>query len=139
LNIQQIRAEARRCKRKFDIKYLMVDYVQLIQAQGYDDFRARVSFVSGQLKACAKELNIPVITLAQVTREAGKDGAMPRLEHLKESGSLEEDADVVILLHREKKHDNEEAIAIIAKQRNGPLGVVRLNFNGPLTRFTERD
>lgn len=139
LNIQQIRAEARRQKRKNDIKYVLVDYVQLIKAPGYTNRTDEVEFVCGQLKAMAKELNIPVIALAQINRESDKEKGLPRLDQLKGSGALEQDADVVLLLHREKKAVSEEAKLIIAKQRNGPLWIIDLWFDGSLTRFTERN
>lgn len=140
LNIQQIRAEARRQKRKNDIKYLMVDYLQLINSPGHDGRTAEIEHVSNQLKACAKELNIPVVALAQINRESDKEKSStpPQMHQLKGSGALEQDADVVILLHRPKENIDEDAEAIIAKQRNGPLKRIPLKFYGGLTRFTER-
>jgi replicative DNA helicase len=138
LNINEIRAEARRQKRKNDIKYLLVDYIQLIKSKGHDSRVAEVEYVSNQLKACAKELKIPVIALAQINRETEKEKGLPRIDQLKGSGAIEQDADVIILLHREKEAATEDAVAIVAKQRNGALKIIQLRFVGHLTRFTDR-
>lgn len=137
LNIYDIRAESRRAKRKHKIEYVIVDYLQLVKAPGCESRRVEVGEVSGQLKAMAKELKIPVIALCQLNR--GKEGEKraPRLDDLKESGDIEQDADVVLLLDRAKEHDNEEAKLYLAKQRNGPLGIVNMNYDGPTVRFTE--
>jgi replicative DNA helicase len=140
LSIQQIRAEARRQKRRNGIKYLMVDYIQLINSPGHDGRTSEVEHVCNQLKACAKELDIPVIALAQVNRESDKDknNTRPQMHQLKGSGALEQDADLIILLHRAKEAVDEDAEAIIAKQRNGPLKIIPLRFQGSITRFTEK-
>jgi replicative DNA helicase len=140
LNIQQIRAEARRQKRRNGIKYLMVDYIQLINSPGHDGRTSEVEHVCNQLKACAKELDIPVIALAQINRESDKDknNTRPQMHQLKGSGALEQDADLIILLHRAKEAVDEDAEAIIAKQRNGPLKIIPLRFQGSITRFTEK-
>jgi replicative DNA helicase len=105
-----------------------------------------VSQMSRYLKSLARELDIPVIVLSQLNRASeGREGHKPRMSDLRDSGSIEQDADVVLLLHREDYYhrgesedeytDNNEAEVIIAKQRNGPTGVVRLLFRGEYTRF----
>ncbi len=103
-----------------------------------------ISTISRYLKAMARELEVPVVVLSQLNRSPeGREGHRPRMSDLRESGSIEQDADVIMLLHREDYYhrgepdhvDSNTADVIIAKQRNGPTGVVTLNFNGKYTRF----
>src|SRR5688572_16347830 len=139
-----LRAKARRLKLQHDIKCIMVDYMQLMDNPGPESRQQQISEISRGLKAVARELGIPVIALSQLNRQSeGRDGHRPRMSDLRESGSIEQDADVVMLLHREDYYRQTEAdfqpdnIAevIIAKQRNGPTGTVKLTFLNKTTRF----
>lgn len=148
LKLGQLMAIARRLKQRHDIKLLIVDYLQLLSSesrQARDSRQNEVSEISRGMKAIAKELNIPVIALSQLNRNAEKDTSnRPKLSDLRESGSIEQDADVVMLLLRKEYYakDNEErdklkgqALVIIAKQRNGPTGDVDMTFIDQYTRF----
>ncbi|AQQ08631.1 Replicative DNA helicase [Sedimentisphaera cyanobacteriorum] len=141
----EIRAKARRLKAQYDIKAVFVDYLQLMSLGGRVESRQNeISAISRQLKAMARELDVPVIVLSQLNRAAEqREDHRPRMSDLRESGSIEQDADVVMLIHREDYYhrqeaeyefDNEAEI-IIAKQRNGPTGIVKLKFHGEFTRF----
>ena len=116
-------------------RMVIVDYLQLIRAPGFSDPKLRVSHVMKELVRISKELAIPVVVLAQVGRQA--EGQMPTLSDLKESGSIEEDSDTVILLHREKR-DSEELLCEVAKQRNGEIAKLTLAFrNGVVMAINE--
>jgi len=144
----EIAACARRLKRKNNLGLLVIDYLQLIQPDDPRDPRQeQVAKMARRLKALARELKIPVLCLAQLNRqmEQGKEGHRPRLSHLRESGAIEQDADVVMFVHREEYyHTREEAMEkgisgqadiIVAKQRNGPTGDVKLAWFSQFTRF----
>ena len=142
----EIRAKARRLKSRHDIQCIIVDYLQLMHlGSGRIESRQQeITTISRYLKALARELNIPVMVLSQLNRSPeGREGHRPRMSDLRESGSIEQDADVVMLLHREDYYhrgqdDYEEdntAELIIAKQRNGPTGTVKLTFREKITRF----
>lgn len=142
----ELRAKARRLKSKHDIRCIMVDYLQLMHlGSGRIESRQQeITAISRYLKALARELNIPVIVLSQLNRSPeGREGHRPRMSDLRESGSIEQDADVVMLLHREDYYHrgqddyepNNTAELIIAKQRNGPTGTVKLVFREKITRF----
>ncbi len=145
----EIRAKCRRLKSQYGIRCVVVDYLQLMSCGGRVESRQQeVSTMSRQLKALARELDVPVIVLSQLNRSPeGREGHRPRMSDLRDSGSIEQDADVVLLLHRESYYQRSEpdydpdgpdantAEVIIAKQRNGPTGVVKLVFNGQFTRF----
>jgi replicative DNA helicase len=144
LTILELRAKARRLKRQHDIKLLMIDYMQLMDNPGPDSRQQQISEISRGIKAVARELEIPVIALSQLNRASeGRDGHRPRMSDLRESGSIEQDADVIILLHREDYYRMSEpdfmpdniAEIIIAKQRNGPTGTVKLTFDNKTTTF----
>lgn len=142
LSLMQIRARARRMYQQHGIKLLMVDYISLIAAdKRHGEKRSEVvAQISHGLKQLAKELNIPVIVLCQLNRELEKDkNRKPRLSDLKESGGIEEDADVVFMLYNAGEDDvNKDLMTvgcIIAKQRNGPIGEVMLNFDRTRTRY----
>jgi replicative DNA helicase len=144
LTILDLRAKARRLKVKHDIKLLMIDYMQLMDNPGVESRQQQISEISRGVKAVARELEIPVICLSQLNRASeGRDGHRPRMSDLRESGSIEQDADVVMLLHREDYYRMQEpdfqpdniAEVIIAKQRNGPTGTVKLTFDNSTTRF----
>jgi replicative DNA helicase len=139
-----LRAKARRLKLQHDIKCVMLDYMQLMDNPGPENRQQQISEISRGIKAVARELNIPVIALSQLNRASeGRDGHRPRMSDLRESGSIEQDADVIMLLHREDYYRMAEpdfqpdniAEIIIAKQRNGPTGTVKLTFLNKTTRF----
>jgi len=140
----ELRAKARRLKLQHDIKCIMIDYMQLMDNPGPESRQQQISEISRGVKAVARELNIPVICLSQLNRQSeGRDGHRPRMSDLRESGSIEQDADVIMLLHREDYYRMSEpdfqpdniAEVIIAKQRNGPTGTVKLTFINKTTRF----
>ncbi len=140
----ELRAKARRLKLQHDIKCIMIDYMQLMDNPGPENRQQQISEISRGIKAVARELEIPVIALSQLNRASeGRDGHRPRMSDLRESGSIEQDADVIMLLHREDYYRMSEpdfvpdniAEVIIAKQRNGPTGTVKLTFDNKCTRF----
>ncbi len=144
LNILELRAKARRLHRKHNLRLIVVDYLQLIA--GTDSRVPReqqISEISRGVKGMAKELGLPVLVLSQLNRSSEKENRQPRISDLRESGSIEQDADVVFLLAtRQKSEDNagipqasHERDLIIAKQRNGPTGEVPLTFIPDFTRF----
>jgi replicative DNA helicase len=145
LTILQLRAKARRLKAAYDIKCVFVDYLQLMTYAGRADSRQeQITEISQGIKALARELRIPVVCAAQLNRgPTDRPTHRPRMSDLRESGSIEQDADVVALLHCEDYyHQGEEGYTptdvtelIVAKQRNGPMGVVRLRFISNYTRF----
>lgn len=142
LTIAAFRARARRAVAKHGVKLLIVDYLQLMKGstkRAQQDRRLEIDEISSGLKATAKELGVPVIALSQLNRDA-EERAEPKLSHLRESGSIEQDADVVALLHRpervtHKEEDRGKAVLILAKQRNGPVGRIELQFDAEITRF----
>ena len=150
LDVLELRAKARRMKRENNIRLLIIDYLQLLKPGSANRNATReneVSQMSGGIKSLAKELKIPIIVLAQLNRQAEQPGQKPRLSHLRESGAIEQDADVVALLHRERDlEENQGSSAregmdselIIAKHRNGPTGIVPLTFLPRYTRFESR-
>jgi replicative DNA helicase len=144
LTVLDLRAKARRLKLQQDIKCIMIDYMQLMDNPGPESRQQQISEISRGIKAVARELNVPVICLSQLNRQSeGRDGHRPRMSDLRESGSIEQDADVIALLHREDYYRMSEpdfqpdniAEVIIAKQRNGPTGTVKLTFLNKTTRF----
>ena len=143
ITIRELRAKARRLQsREGDLGLILVDYLQLMGGSGNSENRQQeVSEISRSLKALARELNVPIIALSQLSRtvEQTKD-KRPQLSHLRESGSLEQDADIVLFIHREEYYNEDTdrrgiADVIIAKHRNGPTGTVELAFQNELTRF----
>ena len=149
IDICQLRIRARRWKKKYGIELLVIDYMQLIHDREYSrqGRQVEVSQISANIKQCAKELNIPVIVLSQLSRkpEDGKRGGIPKLSDIRESGSIEQDADNVWLLRRTCKCDgdgsqDDKTLAVIdvAKQRNGPTGPAHMNFHEEFTRFEDR-
>ena len=141
----ELRAKARRLKSQYDIKCVFIDYLQLMHMGTRVESRQQeITTISRYLKALARELSIPVIVLSQLNRSPeGRTDHLPRMSDLRESGSIEQDADVVMLLHREdyyhsgdKEYEpNNIANIIIAKQRNGPTGTVDLTFLDRFTKF----
>ena len=154
LSINQIRAKARRVKSRNGLSLIVVDYLQLISGDRYSSSRENeISVISRGLKSMAKELEVPVIVLSQLNRDSEKEKRDPRLSDLRESGSIEQDADIVMLLGKQRKgediresdipqgseeiqgDDFEPIKLILAKQRNGPTGYVNLAFVRKYTRF----
>ena len=141
INMIQMRAKARRMQAKYGISCIFIDYLQLITPMGGESRQVQVSDISRQIKALARELKVPVVTLAQLNRAVEERiGHEPRMSDLRESGSIEQDADVVCLLHRPDYYDKESAepnvaVLYVAKQRNGPTGDLKLTFLRECTRF----
>ncbi len=141
LNVFELRARARRLKASENIQLIMIDYLQLMKSRGRAENRQQeISEISASLKALAKELKVPVIAISQLSRATEqREGKEPHLSDLRESGSLEQDADLVLLLYREDYYKREESNNLaelkIAKQRNGPTGTVNLTFLKEFTRF----
>ena len=138
----ELQARARRLKREKGLDLIVVDYLQLMQVPGTKENRAtEISEISRSLKALAKELKVPVIALSQLNRGVEqRQDKKPVMSDLRESGALEQDADVILLIYREEVYDAntpKKGIAdiIIAKQRNGPIGEVKLTFLGKYTKF----
>jgi replicative DNA helicase len=154
LSILELRAKSRRLKSQHDIQAIFIDYLQLLRStskRAQDNRQLEIAEISSGLKGLAKELNIPILVLAQLNRNpesrSGESKGRPRLSDLRESGSIEQDADVVGLLVREeyyadsdeeKKESEGKATLILAKQRNGPVGDVPLTFLKEFTRFENR-
>ncbi len=150
LSLLQLRAKARRMAAQFDIKALFIDYLQLMSHPGSDSRQQEVSELSRGIKALARELSIPVVCLSQLNRgPEAREGHRPRMSDLRESGAIEQDADVVMMVHREEyyhdvtwQQENPDKVGlaeiIITKQRNGPTGTVELQFNNAITRFQNR-
>lgn len=133
LKILDLRAQARRMKSNQDVKIIFVDYITLIGTENRELPRhEQIAEVSRSLKSLARELNLPVVALSQVRRET--EGKKPSLADLRESGSIEQDADVVIFIHTEELKNESREIAV-AKQRNGPVGEIQLAFVARYTRF----
>jgi replicative DNA helicase len=151
LSILELRAKARRLKAQQDVQVLIVDYLQLLRStsrRAQDNRQLEISEISAGLKGLAKELKIPIIVVAQLNRQPEQRlGGKPRLSDLRESGSIEQDADLVALLVRPELYEEDEearvekageAELIIAKQRNGPVGEIPLTFLKEFTRFETR-
>jgi replicative DNA helicase len=144
ISVMEMRAKVRRMCNKHKLGLIIIDYLQLLLSR---DPRApreqQISEISRGIKAMAKELSLPVIVLSQLNREAEKEKRQPRLSDLRESGAIEQDADVVLILAKCKDSNDDQEVAldvvsrdlIIAKQRNGPTGIVHLAFRKSLTRF----
>lgn len=143
MTMMEIRAKARRLKQKHDLKLMVIDYMQLMSSgRKVESRQLEVSEFSRQIKLLAKELEIPVIALSQLNRgPEQRSDRKPMMSDLRESGSLEQDADMVILLHREDAYDKEsrpgEADLIVAKNRNGPTRDVQVSFQGHYSRFID--
>ncbi len=148
-SVLELRAKARRWKDEFGIKLLIIDYLQLMRGKKTDNREQEISDISRSLKALAKELHIPVIALSQLSRMTERrDGNKPQLSDLRESGAIEQDADVVMFVYRESLYkpcdcprelctcgQRRTAELIVAKQRNGPTDTVKLTFLNEFTRF----
>jgi replicative DNA helicase len=142
LSIMELRAKARRVHARRKLGLIVVDYLQLLSPTDSQVPREQqVAEASRGLKALAKELDLPVIVLSQLNRSSEKENRSPKLADLRESGSIEQDSDVVLMLARPKEADEKFQVAadsadlIVAKQRNGPVGELKLTFLRDITRF----
>lgn len=148
LTLMDLRTKGRRLKMQHHIEFLIVDYLQLMEAPREENRQQQISSISRGVKALARELDLPVVCLSQLNRASESENRLPRTSDLRESGSIEQDADVVMLLHREAvmhRGDQEwmdanpdkinEALLIIAKQRNGPCDNVKMTFLSSSTKF----
>jgi replicative DNA helicase len=145
IGVLEMRAKARRLKAEHGLDLLIIDYLQLMQGRGrFESRQQEVSAISRSLKGLAKELSCPIIALSQLSRAPeGRTDHRPQLSDLRESGAIEQDADVVCFIYRPEVYDKEQtnpedqgvAEIIIGKQRNGPIGAVKLSFLNQFTRF----
>ncbi len=142
LTITEVRAKARRLNRETPLSLIVVDYLQLLRSPAYSQSREQeIADISRSLKALAKELQLPVVALSQLNRSVeSRTDKRPLLSDLRESGAIEQDADVIAFIYRDDfyNRDSEEkgiAELLISKQRNGPIGMVKLAFSSELTRF----
>ena len=135
LTVTELRTKARRLQVEKEIKFIVVDYLQLMHGNTRDNRVQEVSEISQGLKNLARELKVPVLALAQLSRAMETRGGRPRLSDLRESGSIEQDADVVMFLHREDEEVREMVTCSIEKHRNGPTGSFNLYFNGKQVSF----
>ncbi len=140
LGLLELRAKARRLKLQHNIQMIIVDYLQLMEGRKAENRQQEISSISRGLKALARELEVPVIAVSQLNRSVEtREGHTPRMSDLRESGSIEQDADVIILIHREDYYDSTkkpgEVLLDIAKQRNGPTGKITLTFRKEILRF----
>ena len=148
LSVMEMKAKSRRLKMEHSLDIIFIDYIQLMRVGGrYENRNQEMSFISRSLKELAKELRIPVVGISQLSRapEKGRKEPIPQLSDLRESGALEQDADVVIFIYRPEfyRPDEEEIRGIaeinVAKQRNGPTGRVKLAFIGKYARFADME
>lgn len=150
ISVLELRAKARRLKAEHDLGLVVVDYLQLMQGRNAESRQQEISEISRSLKALAKELHVPVVALSQLNRSLeSRTDKRPMMADLRESGAIEQDADVIMFIYRDavyceacKRRDNscdkghdKDAEVIIGKQRNGPIGSVHLTFRGEFTRF----
>lgn len=149
MNIVKMRSAARRLKNEYGLDLLVVDYLQLMSptlTRGSDSMVQQITEISRSLKILAKELEVPVIALSQLSRAVEQRGGKPRLSDLRDSGSIEQDADVVMFIHREDKMNKDKeaerpniAEILVEKHRNGPTGAAELYFDGKHVRFLNLD
>lgn len=150
ISILELRAKARRLKAEKDIGIIIIDYLQLMQGSNPESRQQEISEISRSLKALAKELNVPVVALSQLNRSLeSRTDKRPIMADLRESGAIEQDADVIMFVYREavyceackskektcEKNHDQDAEIVVGKQRNGPIGTVHLTFRGQFTRF----
>jgi len=140
ISVLEMRTKARRLQMEHDLKLLIVDYLQLARGRGLENRVQEVSEMSQALKNLARELRIPVLCLSQLSRAVESRGnPRPQLSDLRESGSIEQDADVVMFLYRPDEEEQTKVNLLIAKHRNGPTGEISLYFRGERTKFYEMD
>ena len=146
ITLSDIRAKARRIKTKYpDLGLVIIDYLQLIEDKSTQDRNQAISGISRGLKALARELAVPIIAISQLSRKVeDRQDKVPMMSDLRESGAIEQDADVIMFVHRPEYYDKEnpelknKAQIIIAKQRNGPVGDVNLLYFGSTTKFKNK-
>ena len=153
ISVLELRAKARRLKAEYDLGLIVVDYLQLMQGNNSENRQQEISEISRSLKALAKELELPIIALSQLNRSLeSRTDKRPVMADLRESGAIEQDADVIMFVYREsvycdacKRRDGScdknhalDAEIIVGKQRNGPIGTVHLTFKGEFTRFVNQ-
>jgi replicative DNA helicase len=147
LRVNEIRAKCRRLKQEHGLGMIMIDYLQLIVGNGKpgENRQQEVSEISRTLKAIARELQVPVIALSQLSRGVeSRQDKRPMMSDIRESGAIEQDADIVAFLYRDDYYDTESEDAntieiIIAKQRNGPTGTVKLSFRKEYNKFVNME
>jgi replicative DNA helicase len=141
-----IRTKARQMASEVELKGIVIDYLQLLRSGGgrkYESRQQEVSDISRSIKLLAKELNIPVFALSQLNREAEKrSDRKPQASDLRESGAIEQDSDLIVLIHREDAYEKEspragEADFIVAKNRSGPTATITVAFQGHYSRFVD--
>jgi replicative DNA helicase len=144
ITVLEMKAKARRLKAEVNLGLIILDYLQLMRSSGYKDSREQeISDISRSLKALAKELNVPVVALSQLNRKVeDRQNKRPQMADLRDSGAIEQDADIIAFIYRDEVYDKSEenpergmAEIIIGKQRNGPTGMVKLAFLEKYTRF----
>jgi replicative DNA helicase len=147
ITVMEMRSKARRLKIEYDLKLIIIDYLQLMQGsskgKGGENRQQEISEISRSLKALAREINVPVIALSQLSRSVeSRQVKKPMLSDLRESGSLEQDADIVAFLYRDDYYNPDSdkkniTEVIIAKHRNGPVDTVQLFFHKQFTKFSD--
>ena len=143
ISVPQMRSKCRKYKMEFGLEMVIVDYLQLMSGSGKsgESRQQEISEISRSLKAIARELNVPVVSLSQLSRAVeSRPNHRPMLSDLRESGAIEQDADVVMFIYRDDYYNQDSekkgiAEIIIAKQRNGPIGTVELSWQPALTKF----
>lgn len=144
LTVMDVLSKARSCRRRHGLDLVVIDYLQLMQGEG-DNRNAELEIISRGLKSMARELNVPVIALSQLSRKCeDRTNKRPVMSDLRDSGALEQDADVVMFIYRDEVYNEESsdrgtAEILIRKNRQGPVGMVRLTYQGHLTRFDNCD
>jgi len=140
LNILEMRTKARRLQMEHGVKLFIVDYLQLLHGRGLENRVQEVSEISQALKNMARELKVPVLACAQLSRAIeSRTSRIPQLSDLRESGSIEQESDVVMFLYRPDEENRSEIKLLIAKHRNGPTGEIDMYFRGERTKFYEAE
>ena len=146
ISISELRSKCRKFKLEYDLKLIIIDYLQLMSGNGrYDSRQQEISDISRSLKGLARELNVPVIVLSQLSRAVEqRPEHRPMLSDLRESGAIEQDADVVMFIYRDDYYNKDSDIKgiaeiNIAKQRNGPIGTINLVWLPQFTKFANME
>ena len=140
ISVMEMRTKAQRLQMEHQVKLFIVDYLQLVRGYNRENRVQEVSEISQSLKNLARELKVPVLALSQLSRAIESRGEKrPQLSDLRESGSIEQDADVVMFLYREDEENRNDIKLLISKHRNGPTGEVSLYFKGERTKFFESE
>jgi len=141
ISVMELRAKARRVKAEHGLGLVVIDYLQLMRARKQENRQQEISEISRSLKGLARELNVPVIAMSQLSRAVEqRQDRRPMLSDLRESGAIEQDADVVMFLYTDPELEQSNAIELnVAKQRNGPTGSIKLFFSREVCRFGDLD